>query len=41
MNRVMAALHRVDFTAAGLADYGRHEGYPSRQIARWTKQYRL
>ncbi len=40
MNRVMAALHRVDFTAAGLADYGRHEGYLSRQIARWTKQYR-
>ena len=38
MNRVIAALHRVDFTAAGLADYGRHDGYLSRQITRWTKQ---
>lgn len=40
MNRVMAALHSVDFSAIGLADYGKHEGYLSRQIARWTKQYR-
>jgi aminoglycoside phosphotransferase (APT) family kinase protein len=40
MNRVMAALHQVDFTAAGISDYGKHDGYLSRQIARWTKQYR-
>jgi aminoglycoside phosphotransferase (APT) family kinase protein len=40
MNRVIAALHQVDFAAAGLADYGKHEGYLARQIARWTKQYR-
>ena len=40
MNRVIAALHRVDFRALGLADYGRAGGYLSRQIARWTKQYR-
>ncbi|TAG48795.1 MAG: phosphotransferase family protein [Betaproteobacteria bacterium] len=40
MNRVMAALHQVDFAAAGIADYGKHDGYLSRQIARWTKQYR-
>ena len=40
MNRVMAALHQVDFVAAGLSDYGKHEGYLARQIARWTKQYR-
>lgn len=40
MNRVIAALHRVDFRALGLADYGKAGGYLSRQIARWTKQYR-
>ena len=40
MNRVIAALHRVDFSAVGLADYGKPGGYLARQIARWTKQYR-
>jgi aminoglycoside phosphotransferase (APT) family kinase protein len=40
LNRVIAALHRVDWKACGLADYGRHDGYIARQIARWTKQYR-
>jgi aminoglycoside phosphotransferase (APT) family kinase protein len=39
MNRVIAALHRVDFAAAGLADFGRHGQYVARQIARWSKQY--
>ena len=40
MNRVIAALHRVDYVARGLADYGKAGGYLGRQIARWTKQYR-
>jgi aminoglycoside phosphotransferase (APT) family kinase protein len=39
MNRVQAALHSVDYTAAGLADYGRAGQYIERQIARWSKQY--
>ena len=39
MNRVIAALHRVDIAAVGLADYGRPGSYFERQIARWTKQY--
>jgi aminoglycoside phosphotransferase (APT) family kinase protein len=39
MNRVIAALHRVDFAAAGLGDYGRPGNYFARQIARWSKQY--
>jgi aminoglycoside phosphotransferase (APT) family kinase protein len=39
MNRVIAALHRVDYAAVGLADYGRPGNYFARQIARWTKQY--
>ncbi len=39
MNRVIAALHRVDFAAIGLADYGKPGNYFERQIARWSKQY--
>jgi len=39
MNRVIAALHRVDVQAAGLADYGRPGNYLDRQIGRWSKQY--
>lgn len=40
MNRVIAALHKVDFTAQGLADFGRPGAYVERQITRWGKQYR-
>jgi len=40
LNRVIAALHRVDPTAIGLADYGRPGHYIARQVARWTRQYR-
>lgn len=40
MNRVIAALHAVDWQALGLADFGRHGNYFQRQIARWTRQYR-
>jgi len=39
MNRVIAALHSVDFRERGLADYGKPGNYFERQIARWTKQY--
>src|SRR6202162_2045124 len=39
MNRVIAALHRVDYAAAGLADYGKPGNYFARQIGRWSKQY--
>jgi aminoglycoside phosphotransferase (APT) family kinase protein len=39
MNRVLAALHRVDYAAVGLGDYGRVGSYIERQVARWTKQY--
>ena len=39
MNRVFAALHRVDWRAVGLEGFGRPEGYFARQIARWSKQY--
>ncbi|MBX3619668.1 MAG: phosphotransferase [Rhizobacter sp.] len=40
LNRVMAALHRVDPNAIGLADYGKPGNYVERQVARWTKQYK-
>ena len=40
MNRVMAALHRVDPVAIGLADYGKPGNYIERQVGRWTRQYR-
>ncbi|MFM2055260.1 MAG: hypothetical protein RL456_3297 [Pseudomonadota bacterium] len=39
MNRVIAALHRVDPQAVGLGDYGRPGSYFERQIARWSRQY--
>lgn len=39
INRVIAALHRVDCTAVGLGDFGRSGEYIARQVARWSKQY--
>jgi aminoglycoside phosphotransferase (APT) family kinase protein len=39
MNRVIAALHSVNFDAIGLGDYGKPGNYFARQISRWTKQY--
>jgi aminoglycoside phosphotransferase (APT) family kinase protein len=35
----LADLHDLDFTAAGLGDLGRPEGYPRRQVEGWTKRY--
>jgi aminoglycoside phosphotransferase (APT) family kinase protein len=39
MNRVIAALHRVDPKVIGLGDYGKPGNYFERQIARWSRQY--
>ncbi len=39
MNRVIAALHSVDFAAIGLTGFGKPGNYFARQIARWSKQY--
>src|SRR5260221_3108028 len=39
-NRVIAALHGVDFNAIRLGDFGRPGNYFARQIARWSAQYR-
>ena len=40
MVRVLAALHSVDITAVGLADYGKPGNYFERQVSRWSTQYR-
>ena len=39
-NRVLAALHGLDWAAAGLTGYGRPGGYLGRQLSVWTRQYR-
>jgi aminoglycoside phosphotransferase (APT) family kinase protein len=40
LNLTLAKLHKVDFEARGLGDFGRPGNYFERQIARWIKQYR-
>ncbi|MDA5193334.1 phosphotransferase family protein [Govanella unica] len=39
MNDSIARLHRVDYQAVGLGDYGRPKDYIRRQVARWSDQY--
>ncbi|HJD81149.1 phosphotransferase family protein [Kitasatospora aureofaciens] len=34
----LAALHRIDPSSVGLADFGRPDGYLERQLSRWSKQ---
>ena len=40
LNEIIARLHRVDYAAIGLGDYGRPGNYAMRQIDRWSRQYR-
>jgi aminoglycoside phosphotransferase (APT) family kinase protein len=40
MNDVLAKLHKVDFKAVGLGDFGKPGNYFDRQVARWITQYR-
>jgi len=35
----LVRLHRVDYSAAGLADLGKPEGYLERQVRGWTERY--
>jgi aminoglycoside phosphotransferase (APT) family kinase protein len=39
MNRVIAALHRIDPVRQGLGSFGKPGNYFERQIGRWSKQY--
>lgn len=36
----LADLHKIDYQAVGLGDYGKPGNYFARQAGRWTKQYR-
>jgi aminoglycoside phosphotransferase (APT) family kinase protein len=38
-NDVLAKLHRIDYRAVGLEDFGKPAGYVARQVSRWSKQY--
>ena len=40
MLAVLVVLHRLDYQALGLGDFGRPGNYFARQINRWSKQYR-
>lgn len=40
MNRIIAALHAVDYRGVGLENYGRPDNYVGRQISRWSRQCR-
>nr|WP_206038320.1 phosphotransferase family protein [Rhodococcus sp. HNM0569] len=37
--RVLAELHAVDYAACGLGEFGRPDGYVTRQVALWAKQW--
>ncbi len=39
LNHVISKLHRVDYRAAGLEDFGKPGDYVARQVSRWSKQY--
>ncbi len=41
MNRVLACLHSIVPESIGLSTFGKSGNYYSRQISRWTEQYRL
>lgn len=41
MATTMAQLHKVDWAAIGLSDYGRPGNYFQRQISRWSKQWAM
>ncbi|MDP3659971.1 phosphotransferase family protein [Phenylobacterium sp.] len=38
--KTLADLHNTDYEAIGLGDFGRPGNYMTRQVDRWTKQYR-
>jgi len=41
MAAAMAALHRLDYAALGLSDFGRAGNYFARQLNRWSQQWAL
>ena len=41
MAETLAAVHKVDWAAVGLSDYGRPGNYFQRQVALWTRQWQM
>ncbi|MFC1876832.1 phosphotransferase [Thermodesulfobacteriota bacterium] len=39
MNETLTRVHRVDWQAMGLGDYGKPGNYMARQVGKWSKQY--
>jgi len=39
MNETLTRIHKVDWQAIGLEDYGRPGNYMARQVGKWSKQY--
>ncbi len=39
MIETLSKIHKVDWEALGLSDYGKRGNYMARQVNRWTKQY--
>jgi aminoglycoside phosphotransferase (APT) family kinase protein len=39
MNANLAALHDIDYHAAGLAEFGKADNYIARQVSRWSRNY--
>ena len=37
---VLAELHRIDYTAVGLENFGKPDGYVMRQVTGWSERYR-
>lgn len=35
----LSAIHRIEYEAVGLGDYGRPDGYTARQVDRWQQQF--
>lgn len=40
LNRILAKLHNYDYKTLDLLDFGKTGNYFSRQVSRWSKQYR-
>ena len=40
LNQAISTLHKVDYAACGLHDFGKPANFLARQLSRWTRQYR-
>jgi aminoglycoside phosphotransferase (APT) family kinase protein len=40
VNRVLSAIHSLDYRQLGLEDFGKPQGYMKRQVDRWAMRYR-